>query len=161
MVPTPKNDQFVGAWVVDTANKTASRIAVPTIDYDYNFSKWISSSQLELASDNDDTTATYDINAKNVVVRKIDKLIFRFKINSDVTLETKALSPQADLGCTETQKTNNSFFFYPISCVQQSDVQLTVPNYKTFTLKYISPTSIEINGKPQTLSDSSYVEIDL
>lgn len=151
---------IAGTWLINTSSKTAKQIA-PMGTYDYVFKDWSSNTQLELHSDNNDTVAVYDITSQSILSRKIVNVIFRFKVKTDVAAVAKALKSQSDAYCNQTQNTIQGFLFYPFSCIQQTDVQIAVPTHGTYSIKYVNPKAISVNGKIYNLSDDKYVEIDL
>jgi hypothetical protein len=155
-----KSDVEVGTWVINTRTNSASRIAAANKLYDYNFKGWISNTQLELNSDNNDTIANYDITSNSVVSHTITALILKFNTKSDVQVAASATN-NSDSACNLTKSTVQEFFNYPYACIRNGDAILNIAGYKKFTIHSTSPNTITVNGKVFEISDNNYSEIDL
>ncbi len=152
--------QNVGTWIIETQSKKARHITMLG-EPDYVFRDWISNTQLRLRSDNNDTIAIYDIPSKSIVSRKIENIVLRFNTKHDGPVNIKAFDVQADSVCSKTDFTNTGFLFYPLACIQQSDIQMIVEKYKTFLIHYEKVNEIKINGKVYNLPDVGNIQIEL
>jgi len=158
-VPQGSEASLTGTWVISTRTRRAMQVA-RLGDYAYLFSRWESNGAVELHSDNQDTIAIYDVNKNDIVNRQVVEIILRFKITSDKVVTIDSLNSPASEGCTGMKQTSDGFLNYPVSCIQNG-VEVSVPQYKRFQIKYLAPLTLEINGNTYRLSDQSYREIDL
>jgi hypothetical protein len=151
----------VGVWVVDTRSKKATQL--PTADTGF-FEHWNSATEFSMSNNSNETLEVYDVVLHRPVLRGVTGVLFRFvKLSSDVVVTPFPPAGFAsDPVCTSPQRTNQGFLLYPMMCLRQAAIRLDVPGYRTeFTVQYIAPLVIRVNGIPEQLSDTHYVEIDL